>query len=183
MSDDFARDSKPLAHHCVSHPIADYFGGFFNDYREFRAHYVSHHLEAKSGRHRAWALRDGLPKSSAKAVGLLLGGVLLSPSLARLAVPLSLAPLVTAHSLAIAGSRMWLEPPTADPARALAGHPDERRLGRARPPRPAVLAVVDGGASLVTVCGGHLRASPGRGRATTRRVTFHEQTRVIFGER
>jgi hypothetical protein len=131
MSDEFTSDSKPLAHHCVSHPGADYFAGFLNDYREFRAHYVSHHFEAKSGRHRGLTLRDRLPEASAKPIRLLLGRVLESPSLARSAVPLSLASLVAAHPLAIAGSRMWLEPPTTDPARALAGHPQQRRPRRA----------------------------------------------------
>jgi hypothetical protein len=41
-----------------------------NDYRPFRAHCVSHHLQAKSGRHRALTLRDRLPKSSTEAVRL-----------------------------------------------------------------------------------------------------------------
>lgn len=63
-------------------------------------HDDSHHLEAKSGRHRALTLRDRLPKSPTQTVRLLVGRVLLVPSLARLAVGLSLAAFVAADPLA-----------------------------------------------------------------------------------
>lgn len=127
MSDEFSNDPKVLADHCVSHPVADHFAGFLNDYGQFWTHYVSHHLEAKFGRHRAPALRHGLSEATAEPIGFLLGRILAPPLRARLPVSLSLTRLVAAHTLTITSAWVWLKPATTDPARALAGHPAQRR--------------------------------------------------------
>lgn len=134
VSGEFPSDFKDLSVHCISHPVAHYFAGFLNDYGKFRSHCVLHGRETKSGRRRARALRDRLPQPATQTVGLLLGRVLAAPARTRSAVPLSLALVVAAHALAITGAWVRQKPPTADPARALAEHPRERRPGRPRPP-------------------------------------------------
>jgi hypothetical protein len=80
-----------LAAHCVSHPVSEYFAGFLNDHGKFGAHYVSHHVEPKSGhdRGRGWVI-ERRSQSSAQSLGLLVGRVLVSPLRARSSVSLSL---------------------------------------------------------------------------------------------
>jgi hypothetical protein len=68
-----------LATHCVSHPIPEYFAGFFNDYGKFWAHCVSHHVEPKSGQDGGRRLLERLSQPSAQSLGLLVRRVLASP--------------------------------------------------------------------------------------------------------
>jgi len=128
MSARFPRDPKRLRSDCVSGPVHEDSRRFLNENSHFPADYVSRHLETKSG-HRRGRLDPrrpfvGLtPQPLPKPLVSLLVALSLVPRLARSPMSLALTLGCAAHQLPITRSSMREKPPSADPARALAGHP------------------------------------------------------------
>ena len=179
MSAGSPRDPAGLGRNCVTRPRRELSRRFLNENRHLDPDCVTSCPEVKSGqrparlrRHRA-ALRVRASQPSPKAILFLLVAVFLAPRRYRATHALSLALRVAADMLPITRTHVRLEPPSADPARTLAGHRPQRRAAStpSRPPSTATPSTRPGSV--------FASAPPPRpGSAPHRWVTSHEHKRV-----
>jgi hypothetical protein len=128
MSAGSPRDPAELRRHCVTRPRREFSRRFLNENRNFDADCVTRCPQVKSGQRRA-SVRRGrartrclAPQPATKPILFIVVRVSLAPRRCRTPNTLALTRRIAAHVLPIARARVRLVPPTADPARALAGH-------------------------------------------------------------
>ena len=129
----------PLRHnasrrHCVSRPAHEYLSEFLNDDGHFQPHCVSRGSPVECAQRidrcrPVGPLRPLRHQPPPQAVVPVVVRIAPPPSLARLAVPLSLARWVGAGALTRSRSGVRLEPALADAARLATGHLPSRSRG------------------------------------------------------